>query len=591
MTTTCSHVNYKTFDIFGKKQMNKNSYNMRLMNGLSLVNNVEESFVECCLKILDNNSSDVNRIKLNFLIQYLIQRGYEYTMDIIIRMFQIYFDKVSLEIQNSLDNESFNPLYFLDKYDNINKNTYNLARNLNYIDKNIINENKSNRSTILVVKSYMFYNTIINRLYRCNDKNMYIYEILSDSLQQSQKMDELSRLFKIIQFYNKLSFVVREDREKYFNLDLNNKFVLKVGDASNKLLEMISNVMNENIKNLLKVTDMKIIEEKINEIRDLINMGSNIVEDKTLFMLLYRANLSERLLNKQTNADIENELLTSLNYFDNPDIYAKMKYQINDIKSSKHYNETYKKINVQVKSEKYKNLDANSLNKEKADFTVARSYAWDLKDDETLNVPPEVSVYFDIFNGYYKSKYPDRELNCQYDKSTSVVRLELNNKIYNIHMTLPQLIVLTVINNSGTISAINISKQLNMPLRRLGGILNSLIAVKLLNREEGAANDPNLLFSLNQNCSFLEENVSLISLMRKNKCENEISDTVLKAEILSFIAQNENTTLENIMLFLEEKLKLKIEQSRVNNILQQQIKSNVVKSETNLYSLNDELED
>lgn len=590
MTIDYPQIDYQTFDIFGKKYMTKNKFSLRLLNGLTLNGNVTDLFVDCCMKILNNNTADINKIKLNFMVHQLISQGYEYTINTIIKLFETYFKQFYDEIQICLDDQSFNPEYFLDKYDYINKNSYILTKNLSLIDNCIINENNNNKSTINIIKNYMFYKIIIDRLYKYDNKNMYLYEILSLILQQTQKMDQLSKLFKIVQFYNKLSFIVKDNREHYFNTELNNKFVFKTGDTGNKLLEIVCSLMNENIKNLIKLTDQKLIETKINEIRDLISMGSNIVEDKTIFMLLYRANLNDRLINKQTNPDIETELLTSLNYFDDPDLYAKMKYQINDIKLSKQYNDSFKKINVQVKSDKYKNLDITKINKDNVDFTVGRSYAWDLNEDETLNIPIELSVYFDIFNNYYKSKYPDRELNCQYDKSSAIIKLQLNEKNYNIQMTLPQLIVLTIINNNGTISAKNISVQLNMPLKRLGSILNSLIAVKLLNREDGPANDPNLLFSINKNCSFLEENISLISLMRKNIYNVEVSDTILRAEILSLIAQYDKITIDNLVQSLGEKLKCKIDITRINDILIQQIKNNVVKNDNNLYYLNEDLD-
>ena len=619
--TTLYDINSKIFDVFGKKYMNENKFNSRLINGLSLSKNYENLFRDECFKILNGNSSDVNQVKLLFLIQNIIQHGYDFTVNLIINIYNDFMLQISEELQNEMNNKTFTISYFLNKYENINHVSMILTKSLNQIDKNIYSDSKFNFSTILLIKSYIFYRVVLNKLYDYEGVQYYIYEIFSQIVQESQKMDELSKLFKIIQQYNRLSFVVKNEREKYFNIDMNNKFTLKSGEASNKLLDMINRTMNDQIKSLLTITDIKYAEQKLKEIRDLINMGSNVTDDKTIFILMYRANLIERLLSGQSNAEIENELLTSINYNDNPDIYAKIKYQISDVNLSKAYTEYFKKINVQAQSEKYKNYDLSKMNKNIANFIVARSYAWDLKNDEPLNIPVELSAYFDIFNAYYKSQYPDRELNCQYDKSTAEIKMEFGDKTYNIHMTLLQLIVITLINNSGTISARNISVQLGMPLKRLEDILNSLIIAKLINREDGPANNPNLLFTINQNCSFPEESISLISLIKKTqelRSLQQISDTVLKAEILSYLADegkhnftssvekndtslssiestNKSTNelnLKSIHTFLENKLKVKFQETKLLDILNQQIKSNIVIiNNADKYSLNNDLDD
>ncbi|ARF09266.1 cullin family protein [Catovirus CTV1] len=508
-----TQINFQTFDVFGKKYMLPSNDNFKLLNGLSLYNNdVTELFVDCGLKILNNISADINKVKLNLITQSMIQRGYEFTMNAIIKIFELYLSNLADEIQRLLLDNNLNASDFLQIYDTFNTRSFFLAKSLHTIDKSILQDNSNKKSTILLVKSYMFYRMILTKIFNYTDKEKYLYEILPDTLQSDKRINELSKLFKIIQFYERLSYVVKNEREKYFDLSLNNKFVLKESETNCEFINTISNVINDNIKTVIRMdtSDTKLISEKVSHIRDMINMGCCINNDKTMFFNSYKHFLTERLLSKQTNTTVENELLTSFNYFDCPEIYAKMKYQILDTNLSQQHNEGYKNVRFKITSEKYKNIDTSTLDKSKAEFMVARSYAWDLANDDIMNIPSDLSIYFDIFNGYYKTKNPDRELNCQYDKSTAMINLELGGKNYNVCVTLSQLVVLTVINDSGAISARNIATQLSIPLKKLGSILNSLMSVKLLNRENGAANDPELLFSINQNCSFADENVSLI---------------------------------------------------------------------------------
>lgn len=493
------HINSKTFDIFGKKYMIKQHFNINHINGL-LNNN--EMFITNCIKILNNNSTDVNHITFDLLIQHTIYKGYDYTLDTIILIYEQYFNKLFVDLQNSINNNSFNSTYFLDKYNFINKTSLELAKYLKKIDKNIVHENNNKHSIILTIKNYMFYNIILNKLYNYKNEDKYIYEILLENI----VIDDYVKLFKIVNFYNKFSYLVKENRENYFNLNLNKKFILKKNNDNIKILEFLNNNINENIIYLIKKENIVNLKEDINYIRDMIKMCSYIFDDKVIFIDIYKKSLTERLLNN-TNPNIENELLTSINYYNDLENYIKMKYQINDILTSKYLQEHYKKINVVVKTEKYNNI---IFNKDIANFTVLNKFAWinnisNLNKLDNLNINPEISIYLDIYYNLYKSKYPDRDIKCDYEKSTSNIKIELNNKIYYIKLSLTQLIVLTLINNNININIDDISKHTNISIDNLNLILNSFKTINLININ-------NNLISINHDCCLNNDYCDVIDL-------------------------------------------------------------------------------
>jgi hypothetical protein len=552
--TNMQTITIDTFNAFGKRHCTAKSYGQKIFNGMTFQSfgEAEKMFVEQCNKILDSRFMEVNAIMMNKLVKYLIQNGFESFATIIIEIFNDYTNKIGLYIQNEFETKTFTVGGLLKKYNAYMQNSNILKNCLNDFDQEVILENsKINYSYIQLIKSYTFYANVINKKYMDNDTMKYLYEILSNDIINNQNIDNLTSIFKIYQFYNKLSYIVKDNRDKYFNPELCNKLIIKDVVVMDQLLTMIINNINSSIKELATISIKETMEKKLEYIRTQITLGCNIANDKTTFMLMYRKSLTERLLLEATEPLIEKELLSSLNYRDLPEIYIKMLYQINDIGFSKKHNQYFQKMKVVNSTGKY-TMDLTKLNIKNCKFTVMKSYGWDLTNTMIFQMPQNVSIYIDIFNAYYNDLHKDRNLICNTDKSTVIVKMTLLDKEYNIQMSLLQYLVINTINENGSICAIDIAKKLCITsLQPLVSVLNSLMTNKLVTRENGLATDPKLCFTLNKSCSFPSTNLSLIALHRDVKTPlqktEQPSNATLKASILGILAHNSSINKEMLL--------------------------------------------
>ena len=78
-----------------------------------------------------------------------------------------------------------------------------------------------------------------------------------------------------------------------------------------------------------------------------------------------------------------------------------------------------------------------------------------------------------------------------------------------------QMVVLLYLGRQKTVSAAKLSELSGIPLDQLTVVLNSLIMVKLICREEGDAGDTSKLFALNDGFYFPQTRVSLVRMIEK----------------------------------------------------------------------------
>lgn len=589
----------QVFEAFGKKQLLYAVPSSKLFNGMipTQSDRTEKLFIQQCMKIMKGNKHEVNQIQFNQLLSVVLSTGLDNTTMLIMNIFDTLFTDLADNTQQKLNSKTFTIDDFLNEYQMLYDNSRTLSSCLESLDYHIVTDKgvRDKYSYVILIKNYLLYRNVINRKYDYNDKKVYFYEMITDILKQKMDMKHVLSIFKIYQFYTKLYYVAKNDRDKYFNKDLESKFSLKDNAMAQHFISNILQHVDDTIKKVLKVTEVSSANMLIGQVRDYINMGCNI-SDKAEFMFLYRKHLTERLLNGHTNPDIETEFINSLNYKDDPELYAKMRYQIHDIKGSKQHNQYFRNIDVGIESEKHKGIDVKKLERDKFNFTIMKSYAWDIESTEQFNVPPELSPYFSIFTVYYGKRFPDRTTSYLYDNSTAIIKMQLGGKTYSIVLTLSQLCVLMSINNAGKISALDLNKQLGIPLKKLGSILNSLLRpMKLITREEGPATDPLLKFSINTSCSFPDEKVNLVSLMRQKPksetdsnitpqpvVESEVSDTVLKAEIIGTVIKSA-CTVEQLIAQLSERLKVQVSKSQVDKIVDSYLKSGKLLLQNNTY--------
>ncbi|AYV75934.1 MAG: cullin family protein [Terrestrivirus sp.] len=602
-------INFNHLTAFGQCKFDETIGDKKVFNGMALTSfDPKQKFEEICVNILDGNHH-VSRILLERLLFTLLDTqdkndtNKSVVTNSLINVFNTVTNKYAEYIQHTVLEGTFSINDFLNRYQQLFDNTKLLRNAISYYDRNMRYEN-GKFSLIVLMKNMSLYNNVINRTYFMSktQNNQYLYEILCNYLAEDENMnlDNIVAVFKIYQFYNRLgsvSAIKEADRDKYFNKELIKKFTISTGSA--KLINTMLTTVNDMIKGLSKETNEEKIQNLTNHLRDLLLMGVNI-GDRDLFLMMYKNMMTERLLTYRSDPQVEQQILKI--FFDmryEPELYAKMRYQLWDAIISRKHDEVFRNFSIKKTTDKFKDIDLTKLRKDACNFMIMRSHAWETKEFDQYNVPDVVAVYMAIFNSYYLREFRDQTLTFLHNQSTGVLTMKLANDVdYNIQMTLPQMYVLLTICKMESVTPKEISEKLNIPLPKLGRILNSLIEVSLVKKEKGANNNPQVPFSINWNCSFDEKDIDIISVYKKfinpqsnpvksvqNQPKDEINAVILNAKIMMLMTKVKSLPLESLKTEVNKIMEKTVPEVVLMNELTRLVEANRLEfnAETNTY--------
>ena len=588
--------------------------------------NIIETFFTMCNKYIEDRNYKVNKLLLNKIQLTIISKGYDYTTDILIKLFENKCKKFYKQISDSIENKTFSISYFSKEYYKLNNKLNNVKFLLSSIDYSYKNKDgkKSDYSFIILVKNYVSYNMIINTKYKKDTQEYFLYELFINEIEENFDTESILQFFKIYNFYNKFSYIAKNIKNKegvdYFAPYLNKKINLS-DNTLNKFITRVIEIIDKKIIDLTKNNNISIEqnEKDIKYVRNLINMCPELC-NKNVFLVLYKKAFTQRL-KQNSNPDIENEFLKSLDPQIDIELYIKMKNQINDIRLNKQHNDIYKKIIIGCGSDKYKNVDITKFNRDTVNIKVCRSYDWGYEleyksEYENYNFPINLSIYLDIFNAYHKDRFNERSLRWLYDECIGIVEFTTDKK-YNIRMNLLQLAVFYSLNDSSK-TVNELSNILNINLQNLGIILNSLLMSKLIIRSYGSSDNTTIIFYVNEQFSSNdsynsnENNFSIVSIydkvikMSENK-DGRIEDTsnfpseiVLRAKIMANVISekiiNKDKLIDNINNYFKINMPMKYLDKVIKDITEtnDKIKSNqntVIFINSNINVNNDDFDD
>ena len=184
-------------------------------------------------------------------------------------------------------------------------------------------------------------------------------------------------------------------------------------------------------------------------------------------------------------------------------------------------------------------------------FIIFRKHLYDDLDEEKkvkFNIPIDLKPYYDIFKVLYAKKYTNKHLKWNHYNSTSVGKISLNNKTYTIQMTIPQMFVLMKFNEKSEWSSLELSENLGITLKVFGPILNSLLTSKILVRDCGDDNDPNLKISYNQNFEFTASDKISIVQYTTNDTSKSTKNVQLLNQIMKVLTDTNDMISEESIL-------------------------------------------
>ncbi len=476
-----------------------------------------EKFRHYCALIMGRQYEKINLNVFNNTVYTVVNADPLRTSNVIFNVLNSATNDFSDWIQTEIEDETFSIRSFIAKYKEYYSRTQQLARSLWYYEHRVQSNNTNRKhSQVNLIRSYLFYANVINKQYNIFDSDMYLYKIFSLFMNATNTtIDDILPLFRMYQFYVRLSFVPPEDlRSDLFNLALDIDFMTSMGCNAAFVKTLIERIHNS-LRVIGETTDNH--KKEINDIKGIIKMGTNF-DERDMFNLYYQRFLENRLLSGTVNVSLERELLHEFKTPEDNRIVKTMLHQIEDIERSITDKQTYNTLSVKITSDENKNVNINELKREMVNIKTLRHFAWsESKRTEftAYRVPAALRPYVAIYVSFYKTKYPHRTLTWDFNLGTAIYKLTINNDTYMIKMTLPQLFVLIQFNDKPKLTAIELSERVGLPCSKIGEILNVFLTTQILNRDINVANnDPNMRFFYNRQFSHPNKNFSLVSFAK-----------------------------------------------------------------------------
>ncbi|KAG4105964.1 Cullin-domain-containing protein [Neocallimastix lanati (nom. inval.)] len=236
------------------------------------------------------------------------------------------------------------------------------------------------------------------------------------------------------------------------------------------------------------------------------------IDDKDIFQKFYSKILAKRLIyGTSVSEELEENMINRLKLSCGVEYTNKLQRMFTDINVCKDINYNFKEY---LKSKNIKQtVDSNIL--------VLTSGSWPLTNSNiTFQIPVELEDNINNFTEFYQKEHNGRKLTWLYQLSKADVRLHMEDKRYELNMTLYQLAILLLFNNEDSFTINDIVNQTQLPLSEVSRFLKAFIDLKLLNAPNTESLDTVVTF--NKNFSNKRTKIK-IGMTADNSQENEIT--------------------------------------------------------------------
>lgn len=560
---------------------------------------MEKSFTSVCKAILNDQEGDVNINIFNNIV-FNLTNADPHKLNMVV--FNLLTDQVkdfSNWVQSSLDHKNFGLQEFIKKHQDFYRRTQKLNHCLWYANnKNVrIGSNKKEYSNFNLMRSYLFYVNVINKKYTHEEEGSFLYNIFSKCLEGDTSIVEVLPLFKMFSYYKNLSHVPKENKEELFNMELNDMFLTAMGSHQEFVKSMVAYVF-KNIK------EMK--NNSINETIYNINKLPQQFNERGIYNIYFIKYMENFLLSSNVTKDQLGELKKLIKGFSKPDdnqVIQELLYKIEDIEESSRHKTLYRNAHINTSSDKYKNLsiNVNDIDRQIINPIVTRYYAWndaktlDYDEFDLSNNGNYLEICVTMYNSLYSSLHPNRELHWNLNLGMSVVEIEIGDKKYQFQLTTPQMLVLCKFNNKSKLTAHELAEDLGIKLSKLGPILNSFLAAKVLTRSDNSSDDKNMYISINENFYSDNDKISLIPLMiaqqQKANMGQNIDATVdehvadkfaigrenlLQACVVRALKQHTELSYESLYENVKENLPFDVDEEMLDECINELIKKGYI---------------
>ena len=436
-----------------------------------------------------------------------------------------------------------------------------------------------------------FNNKITNGKYNMknSDKNLHLHEQIDEN-------------WTNITFNNVIEFTQTLNRMKYFGQNVENfQFIIENKFDNKDNIKKLIEYLTENFveENELAVDEFSIDDNTETKrfnfrfvIDNLKSNGFSLFED--YFVQLknrYKQNINiehikrdKRLVNYFMQI-VSAKDSNSVNRFVN-DMLIRIRDYLFDLEDSYNNNQAYQKIRVEKTSEKYAELDLSNLKRDNHNFIVMK---YNFGPDDLVNkikLNEKIEPYFDIFKAYYKSRYPDREIDFDIINSTLIVKMKYESKVYYIHMALIQYIVLdTIMKSESGCNILELVSKTDIPILNIQDAINSMLKIKLIARTTSDSIE-NIKFVHNKNFSYEKNKISIASMVLKDKVLEKDEkpkeflhdrSMIVLCNIVDYVKKNKFFCEDTIMESIKYKIPFTVGDELLKKVIEEAISKDLIK--------------
>lgn len=297
---------------------------------------------------------------------------------------------------------------------------------------------------------------------------------------------------------------------------------------------------------------------------------------------------------------------TNVNRYVN-DMLINIRNYLFDLQESYYNNAIYQKIKINQESEKYKDVDITKFNRDLTNFLILKYIHYNEENilihmhkldntDINKNILNNKSInekligYLDIYRSFFKTRYPDREIEYDLIDSTMIVKMTFA-KIYYIHMSLIQYIILDIIMKNENITIQEIFELLGIQLSKLNDTFNSLLKIKIIKRTS------DFKFSLNKDFQFTQHKLSISGLVKKDNDTQKIKEKdfahdrnmIVYCNLIYYAKKNTYFSRDTVMEELKFKIPFKLNDEYIDKAIEKALTDDyIVKKEiANINGAND----
>jgi hypothetical protein len=470
-------------------------------------------------------------------------------------------DKISfyenIKFYNILKNLHIDSLISMMDYNSNVKNNYIKIKKYYYssLDKGLTNvfDILNNDWSKINLESFVKFSAIINKL-NYNDIDIEKYKNLI-----SEKFDEQSTVIKFIDFI-KSSCIDNQDSQENINDSL---------DAE-KLIKYNFRFILDNMKSNAYL----LFEEYYKNIRIRYSIYNGNIANFPIDSLRKDIRLTKYFI-----YIIANKEKTNINRYVN-EILLKTKNYLYDVEDSYNNNYSFYKMKFNATSEKYKNINLSLYKRDIASFQILK---YNFSPDNLVKVNAKLcnlEPYIDMYKTYYSARYPDRDFEIDFIKSTLIVKINSLGKPYFIHLALIQYVVLDIImNNKQGICAKQLASDINVKLSNLNETFNSLLKIKLIKRTSDT------IFIFNDEFTYDKSKISICGLIKKDDKQNEKTEReflhdrsiILLCNLVNFSKHNSYFTIDVAQEKLSYKVPFKFSREDLEKAITESLKESYIK--------------